>query len=216
MGAEVQARPAERDGVTGVWRGRCSHHYRQGNRDKRQPRHTGGKRIQRSREENGGGTPPPARTGGGAGRGGRRPGAGLRGTGPAAHHHFHVQGHKDRGHATFPGRATAPQAPRHGPSRPPQPRSSVEKPPGQGQAWRTPLPVPMPRGLSSPRPLPGSQACWGSPLGSVCFLSLSPESEDGGLRGSHRPSHTCTRLGFRGPNPSLPAPTSSSFPGSPA
>lgn len=60
MGAEVQARPAERDGVTGVWRGRCSHHYRQGNRDKRQPRHTGGKRIQRSREEeNRGGNPAP-------------------------------------------------------------------------------------------------------------------------------------------------------------
>lgn len=162
------------------------------------------------------GIPPPARTGGGAGQGGRRPGAGLRGTGPAARHRFHVQGHMDRGHATFPGRATAPRALRHGPSRPPQPHSSVEKPPGQGQAWWTPLPVPVPRGLSSPRPLPGSQACWGSPLGSVCFLSLSPESEDGGLWGPHRPSHTCTRLGFRGPNPSLPAPTSSSFPGSPA
>lgn len=104
-------------------------------------------------------------------------------------------------------------------SRPPQtsPASQLHGEASRaGRAWWTPLPVPVPKGRSSPWPLPGSQACWGSPLGSVCFLSLSPESEDGGLRGPHRPSHTCTRLGFRRPNSALPAPTSGSFPGTPA
>lgn len=176
-------------------------------------------------------TPSSARTGGGAGRGGRRPQrrppvpeATLRGAGPtrAAHtaptagHHFHVQGHMDRRRATFPGRAIASQAPSHGPPQT-SPASQLHGEASRaGRAWWTPLPVPVPRGRSSPWPLPGSQACWGSPLGSVCFLSLSSESEDSGLRGPHRPSHTCTRLGFRRPNSALPAPTSGSFPGTPA
>lgn len=155
-------------------------------------------------EKTEGRTPPPARTGGGAGRGGRGRGEGrpprkLGCEGPVPSPAT-VSTFKGTWTGDVPPSRDMPQ-PRElrvtAPPKPPQPRSSVEKPPGQGQAWRTLLPGPVPRGRSSPRPLPGSQACRGSPLGSVCFLSLSPESEDGGLREPRRPSHTCTRLGFR-------------------